>query len=247
MKNAIFKNIFFTAIAVFLLSCICILGVLYPYFSEKSRQDLEDQAAGLAAAIRLRQKGIDDVQQQARAKSHRTAAVTALIGLAVGVLAAVVLARFVFGWGTTKLDSVAPTLADTELSCVVGTYTYNGETFDITAREAIEGTQSLSYSLNADGTYDAPSSDMVLAYARNQVLAQIAADAGITASAASFVRRFFLNIPFSAEPAKEPTFMSNISSCLTFLPGPSTSAPLSLAPWSLSTWKVVGVGPPSST
>ena len=129
------------------------------------------------------QKGIDDVQQQARAKSHRTAAVTALIGLVVGVLAAIVLARFVFGWGTTKLDPVAPALADTELSCVVGTYTYNGETFDITAREAIEGTQSLSYSLNADGTYDAPSSDMVLAYARNQVLAQIAADAGITASA----------------------------------------------------------------
>ncbi len=51
MKNAIFKNIFFTAIAVFLLSCVCILGVLYPYFSEKSRQDLEDQAAGLAAAM----------------------------------------------------------------------------------------------------------------------------------------------------------------------------------------------------
>ena len=49
MKNAIFKNIFFTAIAVFLLSCICILGGLYPYFSEQSRQDLEDQAAGLAA------------------------------------------------------------------------------------------------------------------------------------------------------------------------------------------------------
>ena len=129
------------------------------------------------------QKGIDDVQEQARAKSHRTAAVTALIGLAVGVLAAIILARFVFGWGTTKLDPVAPTLADTELSCVVGTYTYNGESFDITAREAIEGTQALSYSLNADGTYDAPSSDMVLAYARNQVLAQIAADAGIMASA----------------------------------------------------------------
>lgn len=128
------------------------------------------------------QQSLEQAQARARKRSHRTAAITALIGLAVGLLVALGLARFVFGLGSVRLDPIAPTLSEAELSEVVGAYSYDGESFDITARDAITGTQALSYSLNADGTYDAPSSDMVLSYARNQVLAKLVADAGISVS-----------------------------------------------------------------
>lgn len=128
------------------------------------------------------QQSLEQAQAKARRRSHRTAAITALIGLAVGLLVALGLARFVFGLGSVKLDPVAPTLSESQLSEVVGTYSYDGENHDITARDAILGTQALSFSLNADGTYDAPSSDMVLSYARNQILAKLVADAGIEVS-----------------------------------------------------------------
>lgn len=130
------------------------------------------------------QNAMDEAQANARSKGHRVAALTAVIGLVLGVLVALLLSRFVFGGGTaTELTVVSGTLSESGLSQVVGTYAYDGTTYEITAREAILGTQSLSASQNADGTYDTPSSDMILSYARNQILAKAASDAGITASA----------------------------------------------------------------
>ncbi len=158
-------------------------GYRYPAQDDAPVYSRSQVLAWQQQQMAMLQRSLEDAQAKARKKSHGTAAVTALIGLAVGLLAALVLARFVLGWGTVQLEPVAGTLADTELSEVVGTYSYDGETYDITAQQAIESTQALSYSLNDDGTYDAPSSDMVLAYARNQVLSQLATEAGITASA----------------------------------------------------------------
>ena len=59
---------------------------------------------------------------------------------------------------------------------VVGTYTYQGKVYQINARQAILDSVSLSAMLNDDGTYDAPTADMVLSYARNHILAQAVAD-----------------------------------------------------------------------
>ncbi len=79
-------------------------------------------------------------------------------------------------------DLFAPDLAEDELDTVVGIYTYQGETYEITAREAIEDSVSLSSVANDDGTYEAPTADMILSYARNQILLSLADEAGITVS-----------------------------------------------------------------
>ncbi len=128
------------------------------------------------------QAAMDEAKDNARARGHRTAALTAVIGVVLGVLVALLLSRFVFSGTGTALNPVSPTLAESELSLVVGTYVYDGQTYEITAEQAITGTQSLSASLNADGSYDAPSSDMVLSYARNQILASIVSEQGISVS-----------------------------------------------------------------
>ena len=78
------------------------------------------------------------------------------------------------------LAATPGTLTEDELSTVVGTYTYEGQTYEITAREAIEDSMSLDLARNADGTYNAPSADVILTYARNRILNELVAQAGIT-------------------------------------------------------------------
>ncbi len=69
-----------------------------------------------------------------------------------------------------------------ELDTVVGAYAYGGETHEITARQAIEDSMSLESDLLADGTYAAPSADLILAYARNRILDELVQEQGITVS-----------------------------------------------------------------
>ena len=81
-------------------------------------------------------------------------------------------------------QAVPATLTLEELDeVIVGTYTYQGEVHQINARQAILDSVSLSAMLNDDGTYDAPTADMILSYARNHILAQAVADEGITVTA----------------------------------------------------------------
>lgn len=78
------------------------------------------------------------------------------------------------------LAATPATFSEDQLETVVGTYTYNGETHEITARQAIEDATSLDAARNADGTYNAPSADTILTYARNRILNDLVAQAGIT-------------------------------------------------------------------
>lgn len=71
-------------------------------------------------------------------------------------------------------------LSDSDLSGVIGTYTLNGQTHQVTARDAILATSSLTQ--NDDGTYDAPTAESVLTVARNAAMAQAARDRGLTVS-----------------------------------------------------------------
>ncbi len=71
------------------------------------------------------------------------------------------------------------TLTEQELDSIVGTYEVNGAYHEITARQAIETTLSLDAALQEDGTYAMPSADSVLAAARNQILNDAVAQAGI--------------------------------------------------------------------
>lgn len=74
------------------------------------------------------------------------------------------------------------TLTEDQLDTVVGVYTYDGESHEITAREAIEDATGLDAALNADGTYNAPSADSILTYVRNKILADIVAEQGVEVS-----------------------------------------------------------------
>lgn len=101
-----------------------------------------------------------------------------LVGLLVGFLA-----TYLFLNGRTSAPvPVASTLSESQLDTVVGTYRYGDETYRITARDAILGTTSLESVMNDDGTYDAPTSDMILSYARNRILALMVEEQGITVS-----------------------------------------------------------------
>lgn len=77
-------------------------------------------------------------------------------------------------------DTTPASLSADELdTVVVGSFSYGGETVEITARQAIEDSVSLASRLNDDGTYSAPTADMVLSCARNAILNRMVQEAGI--------------------------------------------------------------------
>lgn len=105
-----------------------------------------------------------------------------LIGLIAGLLIGGLVMFFVSGALSGAPKPVAASLQESQLDTVVGTYRYQDETYKITAREAILGTKSLEAARNSDGTYQTPSTDMVVSFARNQILAQLVRDNGIEVS-----------------------------------------------------------------
>ena len=105
--------------------------------------------------------------------------VIALLALIVGAL----VGALVFGGLVKRPQSpVSASLSASQLSTTVGSYTYKGVRYDITAQQAIEDSVSLDSVRNDDGTYAAPTADMIISYARNRILADIVADNGISVS-----------------------------------------------------------------
>ena len=74
------------------------------------------------------------------------------------------------------------TLSEQELDSTIATYTYNGQTTGITAREVIEQNSSVEDAANEDGTYNVPTANDVVTYAQNAVVLADAAAQGITVS-----------------------------------------------------------------
>lgn len=106
-------------------------------------------------------------------------AAAVVIALIVGVL----LGHFVLGGsGLSASFSGKTSVAEGDLDQVIATYTYKGKTESVTVRDAIESQSSLDAVKDADGNYTLPNADSALAVARNKILAQVAADEGITVS-----------------------------------------------------------------
>lgn len=101
-----------------------------------------------------------------------------IAGLLVGALVALL----VFNGKFHPPAPIASTLAEAQLDTAVGAYSYAGKTYKITARDAIEGSTSLSAVKNPDGSYDAPTADMVLSFARNEILDRLVEDNGVSVS-----------------------------------------------------------------
>jgi hypothetical protein len=102
-----------------------------------------------------------------------------IIAVVVALIVGGVAGHFLFG-GTFGMISGKTTISEAELDSVVGTYTYNGVTNNITARQAIDASSSVASAKQSDGTYTMPSADYVLSYARNAILNDEVAAKGIT-------------------------------------------------------------------
>lgn len=98
------------------------------------------------------------------------------------VIIAAIGGYFVGSGGFVEKGAPSSSLTDDQLDSVVASYSYNGGTVDVTARQAIESQYSLSTVQNDDGTYAAPSAEVVLAYVRTQILLDDAKSRGIEVS-----------------------------------------------------------------
>ena len=104
--------------------------------------------------------------------------VIAVAALAVGVL----LGHFVIGGGGAVSLSGKTTISEGDLDSPIASYTYDGKTTNVSAREVIEQSSSLDAAKQDDGIYAVPSADDVLAYARNAIVLQVASDPGLSVS-----------------------------------------------------------------
>ena len=105
------------------------------------------------------------------------------IGVGAVVLFAlgIVIGRFLLGGGgaTGSLNG-RTTLSEGELNTPVASYTYNGQTKEVTAREIIEKTSGLDAVKQSDGTYAVPPADKIIGYVRNALVVAEAQSKSIT-------------------------------------------------------------------
>ena len=102
------------------------------------------------------------------------ALVCALIGGLIG--------HFAIGGGASVAAVGKTTLAEADLDTVVATYTYNGATTSVTAREVIEHSSSLDAAKNEEGNYAVPAADAIISHVRNAIIVDAAEAEGLTVS-----------------------------------------------------------------
>lgn len=110
-----------------------------------------------------------------------TAAWVAIVvaALVVGVLAG----YFLLGGAGSVVLGGRTTLSAGELDSTIATYTMDGRTVGVTAREVlVEANGSSEIPANEDGTYDVPSASTVLTYVQNQLILADAESRGLTAT-----------------------------------------------------------------
>ena len=105
------------------------------------------------------------------------------VGALVLFTLGLVIGRFLLGGGgaTGSLNG-RTTLSEGELNTPVASYTYNGQTKEVTAREIIENTTGLEAAKQSDGTYAVPAADKIIGYVRNALVVAEAQSKGISVS-----------------------------------------------------------------
>ena len=95
------------------------------------------------------------------------------VGLAVG--------HFAFGPKSISLSGKTSLTSD-EIDTTVASYTYNGKTTEISARDVITQSSTLESAANDDGTYSVPTATDIVTYARTKVVCDAGEAQGITVS-----------------------------------------------------------------
>lgn len=102
----------------------------------------------------------DEKAEKKPSKPARTVPLVATIVAAVVCLVlGGVVGHFCFN-GTSSLGS--QTLQEADLDTVVARYTYNGQTYEITAKNVITQSSSLDSAANDDGSYTVPTADNII-------------------------------------------------------------------------------------
>ena len=102
------------------------------------------------------------------------AIVCAIIGGIIGHFA---------GGGSASGSALGKTaLTEAELDSAVASYTYDGTTISVTAREVIEHSSSLEDAADDEGNYTVPSADSIISHVRNAIIVSAAEAEGLTVS-----------------------------------------------------------------
>ncbi len=169
-------------------------GPVAPHGHFAQRPSPYDGKRGVASAQRSIPVSDRESQKGGRGRTVIFACLGLLVGVAIGIGG-----MFLLQGGPHSVPApVAGVLNESQLSTVVGSYRYKGEVFEITARDAILGSGSLSSARRSDGTYETPSTDDIVSYARNSILAQLVRDNGIEVSADE-VAQYALNLVGSSD------------------------------------------------
>ncbi len=96
--------------------------------------------------------------------------------LVVGVLCG----HFLLGNAGTVSLGGKMTLSANELDSTIATYTYQGTTNNISARDVITQSSTVDAAANSDGTYAVPTSSDVVVYAQNEIVLAGAKDKGLS-------------------------------------------------------------------
>lgn len=122
-------------------------------------------------------------EEMAEGKKSLNLSTGAWIGIAcVALVIGILIGKFALAGGAVASGAALgkTTLTEAELDTVVGSYSYNGASENITAREVIEQSSSLDAAKDDEGNYAVPTADTVLTVARNKIIAAEAANRGIT-------------------------------------------------------------------
>lgn len=112
-------------------------------------------------------------------RSHSVAVAVIVSVLVTAVVCSLIWALLLSG-NPKVMQPLGSTIQNDELdSTIVGYYTYDGQQYELTAAEVIGQSNDLQSSVNADGTYDSPSADQVLAAARNAVMRHLVDDKNV--------------------------------------------------------------------
>ena len=125
----------------------------------------------------------EEIVEEKAGKSGLNLGMGAWIGIAVAALViGILIGNFALGGGGAGASGALgkTSLTEAELDTTVGTYTSNGKTVSISAREVIEQSSSLDAAKDADGNYTVPTADTVLTVARNKIIAAEAESRGLT-------------------------------------------------------------------
>lgn len=116
-------------------------------------------------------------------KAVRNVAFPIVIVIAVACLVGgALLGHFALGSLFGSSVSGKTSLAEGELDSTVATYTYDGKSYTVSARDVITASSSLDSAKQDDDTYTMPSADDILSKARNEILAKEVEAKGITVS-----------------------------------------------------------------